>query len=69
MGFWKWKVRFYYADHVQAPKRPGELAIETVHADAVSLGMELAAGNSRDDIGRIEVLDLDPPPRLVRFCP
>jgi hypothetical protein len=28
---WDWVVRCYYADDVKPPKRPGELAIETVH--------------------------------------
>jgi hypothetical protein len=56
MGKWKWRVTCYYADNVKPPKKPDELAIRTMHATDSSKDMEVAAGKSRSDIGRIEVV-------------
>jgi len=52
---WKWRCRFYYNDMVEFPRVPGELAIETVHTDDFSKDIEVDAGRSRSDIGRIDV--------------
>ncbi len=45
-----WEVRLYYLN--------GELALHTWNVDAVSKDMEVAAGRAREDIGRIEVLEV-----------
>ncbi len=58
MTQWDWQVTCYYADDVEPPKRPGELAIRTVHNSDHSKDMEVAAGNRRPDIGRVEVVRL-----------
>lgn len=55
---WSWMVRCYYAADVRPPKRPGELAIETVHATDSSKDMEVQAGRARADIGEIDVIPL-----------
>lgn len=46
-----WYVKCYYADHVEHPKVPGALAIETKHGSESSRDMEIKAAESRDDIG------------------
>jgi len=51
-------VRCYYAGDVRAPKVPGGLAIETVHATDSSKDMEVQAGRARPDIGEIDVIPL-----------
>jgi hypothetical protein len=61
-----WLVSCFYGDPMAAPRRggrdvvdlrtrrePGGLAIETQHASRVSADIEVAAGKSRADIGRI----------------
>lgn len=48
-----WVVRCYYADDVKPPKKPGELAIEVVCRSGSLKDMEVAAGESRTDIGRV----------------
>lgn len=55
---WKWRVRFYYRKDVSPPKVPESLAIETVHETDSSMQIEVSAGSSRDDIGRIEITRL-----------
>lgn len=56
---WKWRCRFYYNDTRKHPltgeSMEGQLAIETVHKSDHGKDMEVAAGEARDDIGRIEV--------------
>lgn len=47
-------VRGYYADDVQPPKRPGELAIEVGCDNESVRDMELAVLEEREDIGRSE---------------
>jgi hypothetical protein len=59
---WIWRVSCYYADTVKWPKRPGELAIQTVHASDVSKDVEVAAAESREDIGEVIV---DRPPSTL----
>jgi hypothetical protein len=54
--WWVWKCRFYYNDTVKPPKVPGELAVETVHANDSSKDIEVRAGESRKDIGTIDVI-------------
>jgi hypothetical protein len=56
-----WKLRFYYAQNVKHPKRPGDLALETVHTEEWSRDMEIEVGKKRSDIGKIEMLDLRTP--------
>jgi hypothetical protein len=53
---WDWVVRCYYADDVKPPKRPGGLAIETVHRGDHSKDMEVAVAEARDDIGVVSVV-------------
>jgi hypothetical protein len=61
---WDYVVRCYYVDHLTRSedgsfgKRPGELAIETRHKGESSKDMEVAAGESRSDIGRVVVIPL-----------
>lgn len=50
MSRWKWKVRCTYNDTVQWPKIPGELAIETAHADDASKDIEVKAAQARGDV-------------------
>jgi hypothetical protein len=57
---WRWKLRFYYGSYAQWPKVPGTLAIETVHATDSSKDIEIEAGCSRKEIGRIDVIQLQP---------
>ena len=54
MSEWKWTVRCYYANDVKPPKVPGDLAIETRHKTDASKEMEVRAGESRSDIGRVD---------------
>lgn len=53
---WDWVVRCYYADDVDPPKVPGELAIETVHKGDSSKDMEVLVASRRGDIGRVEAI-------------
>lgn len=55
MSDWKWKVSCYYADDVRPPKKPGELAQETIHRDDHTKDVEVHVAKSRIDIGKIEV--------------
>jgi hypothetical protein len=55
MSRWEWKVRGYYNDSVEPPKKPGELALEVVLMDDHSKDMEVRAFKSRKDIGHIDV--------------
>jgi hypothetical protein len=57
---WDWAVRCYYADDVRPPKVPGDLAVETVHKNATSKDIEVAAAESCADYGRVEVIPLRP---------
>lgn len=50
MRRWKWIVRCTYNDTVEPPKKPGDLAIETVHLDDASKDIEVAAAKSRGDV-------------------
>lgn len=52
---WIWMCRFYYNDTVKPPKRPGDLAIETVHASDSSKDIEVTVGERRRDIGKITI--------------
>lgn len=52
---WKWRVTCYYGPEAKRPKRPGAVAIETVHKSDHSKDMEVAAGEARDDIGSVVV--------------
>jgi hypothetical protein len=51
----KWRVTCYYGSDAKAPKVPGEMAIQTVHADDASRDVEVAAAKSRADTGRVTV--------------
>jgi len=55
---WEWIVRCYYGDKSVPPKYLGQLAIETRHKSASSKDMEVEAGNSRTEIGTVEVIKL-----------
>lgn len=55
MSNWKWRVTCYYGSGAEPPRTPGQIAIQTVHADDVSRDMEVAAAKGRNDIGRITV--------------
>jgi hypothetical protein len=55
MGRWKWRVTGYYNDSVKFPKRPGDLALQTVHADDHSKDVEVEIFENRYDIGEILV--------------
>lgn len=57
-------VRGYYADDVKAPKKAGELAFETKHGNITSRDHEVAAAESRKDIGNIEY-GMRPAPALT----
>lgn len=59
---WEWRARFYYGPNVKPPKKPGELVIETVHIGEQSLRTEVEVGRQREDIGRIKVWWIGPPP-------
>jgi hypothetical protein len=50
------RVRCYYGRHSNIIN--GTLAIETTHRGEHSKDCEVAAGMSRRDIGRVDVLDL-----------
>ncbi len=58
MTKWKWQVTCYYNDTVKPPKRPNELAIQTVHASDSSKDMEVEVANKREDIGSVVVVEL-----------
>lgn len=58
--FWKWKVTGYYSNDVESPKLPGDLAIQTVHANADSKDLEVQLLTHREDIGRIDIEPLGP---------
>lgn len=64
---WKWKVTGYYADDVEAPKKPGDLAIQTVHKDVFSKDLEVQILKQRKDIGRIDVEPLGPQFTVARW--
>ncbi len=51
----QWRCRFYYGSHAEPPRRPDDLAIETVHADSSGRDAEVEAGKLRADLGGIEV--------------
>lgn len=51
---WPWYVRMYYADNVKPPKRPGGLAVETIHKTEQSMRMDIQAGHARKDIDEVE---------------
>lgn len=55
MNQWKWVVAAYYNDTVKPPKKPGELAMKTVHKDYVGKDIEVDIFNKRDDIGDVIV--------------
>lgn len=52
---WDWQVTCYYNNTVKPPKKPGDLAIQTVHVGTSSKDMEVQAARSRPDIGEIDV--------------
>lgn len=52
---WRYRCTFMYADGVTLPKVAGEVAVQTVHANESGRDMEVSAGQSREDIGRILV--------------
>lgn len=60
MRIWKWKVTGYYSNDVESPKMPGDLAIQTVHANSDSKDLEVQLLTHREDIGRIDVEPLGP---------
>jgi hypothetical protein len=51
---WPYVVRGYYASWVQAPKVPGDLAIEIGGRTVEALAADVTALQGRKDIGRIE---------------
>jgi hypothetical protein len=55
MSSWEWVVAAYYNDTVKLPKKPGELAMKTVHKDDVGKDIEVSVFNKRDDIGEVIV--------------
>jgi len=59
-GGWRWVVSCYYGEAAKPPRQPGDLAIETVHKTDVSKDIEVAAAQSRPEIGRIVVAPLVP---------
>jgi hypothetical protein len=52
----KYLVRGYYADDVQPPKVPGELAIEVGCNNESTRDMELRVFAVRPDIGEVDVI-------------
>lgn len=52
---WKWMVRCYYGPN---GAQPGKIAIETVHKDDQSKDLEVSVGESRPDIGVVDVIRL-----------
>lgn len=52
---WPWAVQCYYGENVKHPKRPGDLAISTVHKSEASARIEEAAASLREDIGEVIV--------------
>lgn len=54
---WQFMLRAYYTDDVPPPKTPGDLAIETVHADRVGMEMERRIMQDRADIGEIVLIE------------
>jgi hypothetical protein len=61
MSRWKWQVTCRYNDTVKWPKAPGEIAIQTVHADDSSKDMEVQASECRGDVD-VEVVRLSNSP-------
>lgn len=56
---WQYKIQGFYSDNVKSPKIPGQFAIEVLTADSFARDMEITAFKSRDDIGKIIVVDLN----------
>lgn len=54
---WKWQVTLRYNSTVKAPKRFGEIALQTVHADDVSKDIEVRVAEARGDVD-VEVVRL-----------
>lgn len=54
MRRWSWLLRGYYGPEAEWPKVPGDLAIEVGGHTREALAMDLAALESRVDIGEIE---------------
>lgn len=54
-NYWKWKVTAYYSDDVKPPKKPGGLALQTVHKDDLSKDMEVRIFKARKDIGVVNI--------------
>lgn len=54
---WKWQVTLRYNETVKPPRRPGEIAIQTVHGTDASKDMEVRAAEHRTDVD-IEVWKL-----------
>ncbi len=54
---WKWQVTCRYNDTAAPPRRPGDIAIRTVHATDVSKDMEVRAAGARTDVD-VEVVRL-----------
>lgn len=54
VGYWDFDVRLFYG---RASPAPGFMALETKHRGDFSKDMEVDAGKSRADIGRIDVKD------------
>lgn len=52
---YEWFVRGYYNDTVKHPKKPGALAIEVGSYTREGLDMDIAALETRKDIGVVEV--------------
>jgi hypothetical protein len=50
---WRYRITFTYSDDVIPPRVPGEVAIQTVHADRQGADMEIEAAVGRTDLGRI----------------
>jgi hypothetical protein len=54
-GYDWWRCTFHYGPDVRWPKRPGDIAIQTVHATESSRDIEIEAGRQRADIAEIVV--------------
>lgn len=52
-GDWSYHVSGYYADDVELPKRPGDLACEIGCANAGVAALEVSTFRRRADIGEI----------------
>jgi hypothetical protein len=53
-------LKFYYGPKAKPPRVPGQLAIATWHIGEGSAQTEIQVGRSREDIGRIEIVDRRP---------